>query len=90
VVHIALTEFLPKDELRAELRKKIEVAAGRGIAFLLRMQIGSGPSSGGMPGAFATRVLDSSRIRIDYVQHALCAWLRYQNQLQSGLKGRDK
>ena len=54
---------------------KIEAAAGRGIAFLLRMQVGSGPYSGGMPGAFATRVLDSSEIRIDYVQHALCAWL---------------
>jgi hypothetical protein len=51
-------EFLPKDELRAEIRTKIEAIAGRGIAFLLRMLIGSGPYSGGMPGAFATRALD--------------------------------
>jgi len=79
---LAALEFLPKDEEHT----KIEAAAGRGIAFLLRMQIGSGPYSGGMPGAFATRVLDSSKIRIDYVQHALCAWMRYQNLLQSGLQ----
>lgn len=84
---LAALEFLPKGELRTdELRKKIEAAAGRGIAFLLRVQIGSGHYSGGMPGAFATRVLDSSEVRIDYVQHALCAWLRYQNQLQTGLQ----
>jgi len=79
-------EFLPKDELRAEIRTKIEATVGRGIAFLLRMQIGSGPYSGGMPGAFATRALGSSEIRIDYMQHALCAWLRYQNLLQSGVR----
>jgi hypothetical protein len=78
---LAALEFLPKGELRAELRTKIEATAERGIAFLLRMQIDSGPYSGGMPGAFATRVLDSSKIRIDYVQHALCACLRYQKLL---------
>ncbi len=77
---LAALEFLPKDELRT----KIEATAGRGIAFLLRMQIDSGPYSGGMPGAFATRVLDSSEVRIDYVQHALCAWLRYQTLFQRG------
>jgi hypothetical protein len=75
-------EFLPKDELRT----KIEATAGRGIAFLLRMQIDSGPYSGGMPGAFATRVLDSSEVRIDYVQHALCAWMRYRNLLEGALQ----
>jgi hypothetical protein len=71
---LAALEFLPKDELRT----KIEAASVRGITFLLRMQIGSGPYSGGMPGAFATRSLDSSKVRIDYVQHSLCVWLRYQ------------
>ena len=75
---LAALEFLPKDELRA----KIKAATGRGIAFLLRMQIGSGPYSGGMPGAFATRALDSSEVRIDYVQHALCAWLLYEQLFQ--------
>jgi hypothetical protein len=75
---LSALEFLPKDELRAEIRTNIEAAAGRGIGFLLRMQINSGTYSGGIPGAFATRALDSSKIRIDFVQHALCAWLRYK------------
>ncbi len=79
---LAALEFLPKGELRT----KIEAVAVRGIAFLLRMQIGSGPYSGGMPGAFATRVLGSSEVRIDYVQHALCAWLRYQKVFQRGVQ----
>jgi hypothetical protein len=77
---LAALEFLPKDELRTdELRKRIAPVVERGIAFLLRMQISSGTYSGGMPEAFATRVLDSAEVRIDYVQHTLCAWLRYQN-----------
>lgn len=76
---LAALEFLPKDELRT----KIEAVINRAIAFLLRMQIASGPYSGGMPGAFANRVLDSSEIRIDYLQHALCAWLRYQTLVQN-------
>jgi hypothetical protein len=81
---LAVLEFMPKDEpWTDELRKKIMAVVERGIAFLLRMQIRSGPYSGGVPGAFATRVLNSSEVRIDYVQHALCAWLRYQNQLQN-------
>jgi hypothetical protein len=71
---LAALEFLPK----SELRDKIDVAAARGISFLLRAQIVSGSEAGGMPGAVATRVLDSGQIRIDYVQHAVCAWLRYQ------------
>jgi len=25
-----------------------------------------------------------SEVRIDYVQHALCAWLRYEDMLQRG------
>ena len=78
---LAALEFLPKDEPNTvELRQRIDTVAGRGIAFLLRMQIRAGPYSGGMPGAFAMRVLDSAEIRIDYVQHALCAWLRYESQ----------
>jgi hypothetical protein len=81
---LAALEFLPKDELQT----KIEAATVRGIAFLLRMQVGSGPYSGGMPGAFATRSLDSSEVRIDYVQHSLCAWLRYQDmQLPERIDG---
>jgi len=74
---LAALEFLPK----GELRKKIEASADRGIAFLVRAQITFGPEEGGLPGATVTRAHDSSEIRIDYVQHALCAWLRYETLL---------
>ncbi len=83
---VAAVEFLPK----GEFRDKIEAATGRGIAFLLRAQIVSGPEEGGMPGSALTRVLDSSQIRIDYVQHALCAWLRYQRLLRSDVEPRQR
>ena len=75
---LAALEFLPT----GELRDRIETAAGYGIGFLLRMQVGSGPHVGGMPGAFAAGA-GASKIRIDYVQHALCAWLRYQQSFRS-------
>jgi len=71
---LAALEFLPKGRLTEE----IEAATSRGIAFLLRAQIKSGPYAGGMPGAFLPDAPGASEIRIDYVQHALCAWLRYQ------------
>jgi hypothetical protein len=71
---LAAMEFLPKGRLTTE----IETAAGRGIAFLMRAQIKSGPYAGGMPGAFFPQARGGSEIRIDYVQHAMCAWLRYQ------------
>jgi hypothetical protein len=77
---LAALEFLPRES--GELRTQIETAASRGIAFLLRAQIASGPYAGGMPGALGDGAKDSSAIRIDYVQHALCAWLRYQQLFQ--------
>jgi len=70
---LAALEFLPK----SDLLDRIESATQRGISFLLRAQVASGPEAGGMPGAILTREHDSSEVRIDYVQHALCAWLRY-------------
>jgi hypothetical protein len=79
---LAALEFLPK----GELRDKIEAAAERGIAFLLRAQVISGSQAGGMPGAAMTRALDSSEIRIDYVQHAMCAWLRYQPAIEKSAR----
>ena len=79
---LAALEFLPKDELRT----RMEAATGRGVAFLLRMQISSGPYSGGVPEAFRAGVHAASEVRIDNVQHALCTWLRYQNQFQGSAK----
>jgi hypothetical protein len=76
---LAALEFLP----RGELSNKIEAASKRGIAFLLRAQITSGRYAGGMPGAVTVGAPHSSEVRIDYVQHALCAWLRYQRAFRA-------
>jgi hypothetical protein len=78
---LAAMEFLPKGS--GELRDRIETASDRGVAFLLRAQIKSAPYLGGMPGALANRTESGSMVRIDYVQHALCAWLMYRQLLQS-------
>ena len=72
---LAALEFLPNGEIRGRIEKPVE----HGVSFLVRLQVVSGQQAGGMPGALATRAHDSSEIRIDYVQHALCAWIRYQS-----------
>jgi hypothetical protein len=76
---LAVLEFLPNGDQRA----RIETAVQRGVTFLMNAQIASGPYAGGMPGAVLTigsprNARSAAEIRIDYVQHALCAWLRYQ------------
>jgi hypothetical protein len=58
---LATLEFLPKTEFRA----KVEAAARRGVAFLLRAQIKSGPYAGGIPGAYLAGAPGTSEIRID-------------------------
>jgi hypothetical protein len=76
---LAALEILPENEFRA----RVEAAARRGIAFLLRAQIKSGPYAGGMPGAYLAGAPGTSEIRIDCVQHAVSAWLRYGKLLPS-------
>ena len=85
---LAALEFLPDDAMG--LRTRVETAVQGGIAFLLRAQIPSGPYVGGMPesvlktDSFAAKAdPHASEVRVDYVQHALCAWLRYQKALKS-------
>jgi hypothetical protein len=78
---LAALEFLPDDGTGR--RARVRAAVDRGINFLLRAQITDGPYAGGMPGAIsagarAGRSGGTSDIRIDYVQHALSAWLRYR------------
>jgi len=80
---LAALEFLPDDATGR--RGDIEGAVEQGIAFLLRSQITTGPYAGGMPGTVSgvgsimfQADPRASDIRIDYVQHALSAWLRYQ------------
>jgi hypothetical protein len=90
---LAALEFLPDDA--SGRRARIEAAVERGIAFLLRAQITSGPYAGGMPaavsgvGSIVVRADPrTSDIRIDYVQHALSAWLRYQKMVSDSAERR--
>ncbi|MCU0821615.1 MAG: hypothetical protein MUC95_03975 [Spirochaetes bacterium] len=87
---LAVLTFLP-DEY-SELRGRIKSAADRGIAFLVRSQVKEGRYAGGIPrairpmsknhphyyGDFNLRV---GEIRIDYVQHAMCAMMQYERFL---------
>ena len=89
---LATLEFLPAED--ADLRAQIEAAVRSGITFLLRAQIASGPYAGGMPqtvlgdGPDPKDAERGSDIRIDYVQHALSAWLRHQHLHPDGQLGR--
>jgi hypothetical protein len=84
---LAVLDYLPPE--RAETRASIRQAAREGIAFLLNSQVRSGPLAGGMPrahgrlpwlhpdnrGTFNER---ATEIRIDYVQHAMCAMMQFE------------
>jgi hypothetical protein len=78
---LAATEFLPHDNF--ELRSRIIDASSRGVAFLLRAQTLSGPYAGGMPRAYVSGSPRKMNVRIDYVQHSMSAWIRYQRLLAS-------
>jgi hypothetical protein len=82
---LAALEFLPKGELRSN----IEAEVGRGISFLLRAQITFGPEAGGVLGTIIPGHRSSSEVRIDFVQHALCAWLSYQRFILSSTELHD-
>ena len=76
---LAALEFLPAGELRSQIKETVD----HGIAFLLRAQIRDGAYAGGMPGSLITDAYGGSDVRIDFVQHALCAWLRYKAMFQT-------
>ena len=57
------------------LRSHVSTLVKDSIALLLRSQIQSGIYAGGMPGAISSLSPMAEHIRIDYVQHALSAWL---------------
>jgi hypothetical protein len=80
-------------EADGELRRGIEAACHLGARFLLRSQVQSGELCGGIPRAacakpdtpgnraFNSRVPE---IRIDYVQHALSAFIGYRHAFVDG------
>jgi len=90
---LAALDFLPEDY---PLRSRIEDAARRGIAFLVRTQIKEGDFAGAFPGAVGHRRLMSrlfnrraSWVRIDYVQHALSAMIQYDHFIYKQNVGTD-
>jgi len=76
---LAALEFLPPGELRAQIKETVD----HGIAFLLRVQVMNGEYAGGMPGAVVPDPFGGLDVRIDFVQHSLCAWLRYKAMFDS-------
>lgn len=60
------------------LCRKIRHAVGPGVFLLTHSQLQSGPYAGGIPQSVGMLPDSSAQIRIDYVQHALSAWLQYQ------------
>jgi hypothetical protein len=69
--------FGPDDDaLRGRMLPAIDAA----IAFLARAQVQSGPHAGAIPDCAVRTVAspeEGNLVRIDYVQHALCAMLQY-------------
>ena len=76
---LAALEFLPDSDLRNQVKESVD----HGIAFLLRAQIRDSAYAGGIPGGVIPDAYGGSDIRIDFVQHALCAWLRYKAIFQA-------
>lgn len=76
-------------EQRKSLINSILITTNRGIGFLEKAQIKNGSFAGGMTRALTIPSVDKinygigpdykrdTEIRIDYVQHALCAWIQY-------------
>jgi outer membrane murein-binding lipoprotein Lpp len=83
---MAALTILPDEQ--AALRDQIKAACDDATRFLLAAQVRDGPFAGGMPRGVgrlrpiwddSTRAYNqrSGEIRVDYVQHALSAWIQY-------------
>jgi len=86
---LSASNFLP--EGNRALIDKIEKASLLGVNFLLNSQVTKGTFAGGIPRAVQIKDYDefklnnrvnvrSTEIRIDYVQHAISAWMLYLKQ----------
>jgi hypothetical protein len=80
----AVLELLPPKH--DALRARIASAVGAGIAFLMRAQVRDGRYRGGMPRAITKENERAGEIRIDYVQHALSAFIQYYEAAYQGAK----
>jgi hypothetical protein len=98
---LALEHAIRDDGSRAAFRTELRETIGRGIGFLRRAQVASGIARGGIPEALETPTKpaqrdngpedpaagDGQEVRIDYVQHALSAMMRYTQMCSSGGAG---
>jgi len=85
---LAALSFLPREK---ELQEAVGTALRRGILFLLSAQVAEGEHAGAFPrvtglgGMSASSLADvdasATEMRIDYVQHALSAMIRYRQFL---------
>lgn len=86
---LAALSFLPSEQ--GDLKRRINSAIATGMAFLLRAQVKDGEFTGAMPRAICrlpenhprySRAFNrrATEIRIDYVQHAVCAMLDFETQ----------
>ena len=82
--------FLPPE--RGDLRGRVTAAAERGLAFVVSTQVREGKFAGAIPRAARALPADHPRasvsfnlrateVRIDYVQHALSAMVRYRERV---------
>jgi hypothetical protein len=85
---LAALRFLPQDSFYSEVERSVK----DGIHFLLDAQVKTGPYAGAVPRAsckFESPDTENQKnhnerageIRIDYVQHALCAWIACSDYL---------
>jgi len=86
---LAAMSFLPEKD--GMLKKRVGAAVREGMVFLLRSQVQEGDYAGGFPRIAPSFALmnkkeskgDTRRdyeIRIDYVQHAMCAMMQYSDR----------
>jgi hypothetical protein len=81
---LALYPLLPSEGDRARVQRSVET----GLSFILRAQVKEGVAGGGFRGSLlrtSIRSRDNLRaeVRIDYVQHALCALLAHYQLFHS-------
>jgi hypothetical protein len=81
-MNAALT-FLPPEH--KALREKLQTEIENGVRFLMKAQVKEGRMQGAVPRAYTPPGSipvepRADEVRIDYVQHALSAWLEYARQ----------
>jgi hypothetical protein len=88
---IAALGFLPADDV---MRAQIRACVDAGVGFLINSQVRSGPYLGAIPQAVTRKPNDGStknfvfnvyagQVRIDFVQHAMDAFVKYQKLISS-------